>query len=51
MFKMMNAENLLTESSMAPGDISVTADKLLYNHAIEKCQSAALYELFEQPRG
>jgi len=27
----------------------ITADKLIYNHAIEMCQSAALEELFGNP--
>lgn len=28
---------------------SISADKLIYNYAIEMCQSAALEELFGQP--
>ena len=46
---MSNAENLLAESGMDPGDTTVTADKLLYHHAFEQCQSAALDELFNNP--
>ena len=49
MSKMLNAENLLAESGIDPGDTTVTADKLLYHHAIEQCQSAALDELFNNP--
>lgn len=49
MSKMLNAENLLAESGIDPGDTTVSADKLLYHHAIEQCQSAALDELFNNP--
>lgn len=31
------------------GNAAVTADKILYNHAIQMCQSAALGELFGNP--
>jgi len=49
MSKMLNAENILTESGIDPNDTTLTADRLLYNHAIEQCQSAALDELFDNP--
>jgi len=49
MSKMLNAENLLAESGIDPSDTTLTADRLLYNHAIEQCQSAALDELFDNP--
>jgi len=46
---MLNAENILAESGIDPNDTTLTADRLLYNHAIEQCQSAALDELFDNP--
>lgn len=49
MSKMLNAENILTECGIDPNDTTLTADRLLYNHAIEQCQSAALDELFNNP--
>jgi serine/threonine-protein kinase ULK/ATG1 len=49
MSKMLNAENLLAEAGLDPGDTTLTADRLLYSHAIEQCQSAALDELFDNP--
>jgi len=49
MSKMLNAENILVESGIDPTDTTVTADKLLYQYAIEQCQSAALDELFNNP--
>jgi len=49
MSKMLNAENILVESGIEPTDTTVTADKLLYQYAIEQCQSAALDELFNNP--
>ena len=49
MSKMLNAENILVESGIDPTDTSITADKLLYQYAIEQCQSAALDELFNNP--
>jgi len=49
MSKMLNAENILLESGIDPTDTSFTADKLLYQYAIEQCQSAALDELFNNP--
>jgi len=49
MSKMLNAENLLVEAGIEPGDTSLTADKILYHYALEQCQSAALDELFNNP--
>jgi len=49
MSKMLNAENILVESGIEPTDTTVNADKLLYQYAIEQCQSAALDELFNNP--
>jgi len=49
MSKMLNAENILAESGIAPTDTTFTADRLLYQYAIEQCQSAALDELFNNP--
>jgi len=49
MSKMLNAENILTESGIDPNQTTPTADRLLYDHAIEQCQSAALDELFDNP--
>ncbi|GAB6031107.1 Serine/threonine-protein kinase [Chamberlinius hualienensis] len=44
--KSLNSPNLLKTISTDPKAASITAEKLLYNHAIEMCQSAALEELF-----
>lgn len=49
MTKMLNSENLLTESGLEPHSTALTADRILYNYAIELCQSAALDELFGNP--
>ncbi|XP_023343699.1 serine/threonine-protein kinase unc-51 isoform X2 [Eurytemora carolleeae] len=49
MSKMLNAENILSEAGIDPSDTTLTADRLLYNHAIEQCQTAALDELFDNP--
>ncbi|KAK9696256.1 Protein kinase domain [Popillia japonica] len=43
--KQLNSTGLLTKFASA----NITADKLLYNHAIQMCQSAALDELFGNP--
>ncbi|KAJ8932424.1 hypothetical protein NQ314_014681, partial [Rhamnusium bicolor] len=43
--KQLNSTGLLNKV----GSTSVTADKILYNHAIQMCQSAALDELFGNP--
>lgn len=49
MTKMLNSENILTESGLEPQTTALTADRILYNYAIELCQSAALDELFGNP--
>lgn len=46
MCKTLNCQNLLQTVRSDPCTSSITADKLLYNYAIEMCQSAALDELF-----
>lgn len=43
--KKLNNAGLLSKM----GSTNITADKLLYNHAIHMCQSAALDELFGNP--
>lgn len=49
MTKMLNSENLLADSGLDPGTTAITADRILYNYAMEQCQSAALDELFGNP--
>lgn len=49
MTKMLNSENLLSGSGIEPQNTTLTADRILYNYAIELCQSAALDELFGNP--
>lgn len=49
MTKMLNSENLLADSGLEPQSTAFTADKILYNYAIEQCQAAALDELFGNP--
>lgn len=49
MTKMLSSENLLAESGLEPQSTPNTADKILYNYAIEQCQAAALDELFGNP--
>ena len=49
MTKMLNSENLLAESGLDPSTTAITADRILYNYAMEQCQSAALDELFGNP--
>ena len=49
MTKMLNSENILSESGLEPHTTALTADRILYNYAIELCQSAALDELFGNP--
>jgi serine/threonine-protein kinase ULK/ATG1 len=49
MTKMLNSENLLSDSGIEPHNTSLTADRILYNYVIELCQSAALDELFGNP--
>ncbi|KAJ8946305.1 hypothetical protein NQ318_004194 [Aromia moschata] len=43
--KQLNSTGLMNKV----GSTSITADKILYNHAIQMCQSAALDELFGNP--
>ncbi|XP_066140062.1 serine/threonine-protein kinase unc-51 isoform X1 [Euwallacea fornicatus] len=43
--KQLNSSGLLNKI----GTTDVTADKIIYNHAIQMCQSAALDELFGNP--
>ncbi|GLV40791.1 Autophagy-related 1 [Carabus blaptoides fortunei] len=43
--KQLNSTGLLARV----GSTNITADKILYNHAIQMCQSAALDELFGNP--
>ncbi|XP_037780307.1 serine/threonine-protein kinase unc-51-like [Penaeus monodon] len=45
--KELNSAGAIT--SVDPRTSTVTADKLIYNYAIEMCQSAALDELFGKP--
>ncbi len=49
MTKMLNSENLLSECGMDPATTAITADRILYQFAIEQCQTAALDELFGNP--
>ncbi|XP_018323907.1 serine/threonine-protein kinase unc-51 isoform X2 [Agrilus planipennis] len=43
--KQLNSTGLLSKI----GSTNITADKILYNHAIQMCQTAALDELFGNP--
>lgn len=49
MTKMLNSENLLASCGLDPHSSAITADRILYDYAIEQCQSAALDELFGNP--
>ncbi|XP_040566573.1 serine/threonine-protein kinase unc-51 isoform X2 [Lepeophtheirus salmonis] len=49
MTRMLNSENLLSECGLDSQTTEITADRLLYSHAIEQCQAAALDELFGNP--
>ena len=49
MTKMLNSENLLADSGLDPSTTAITSDRILYNYAMEQCQSAALDELFGNP--
>ncbi|XP_059090467.1 serine/threonine-protein kinase unc-51-like isoform X1 [Tigriopus californicus] len=49
MVKMLNSDNILAQSGLDAQSTSMTADKILYEYAIEQCQSAALDELFGNP--
>ncbi|XP_071447050.1 serine/threonine-protein kinase unc-51 isoform X5 [Hetaerina americana] len=48
--KQLNSTGLLQRAGVDPSTTNITADKILYNHAIEMCQSAALDELFGNPQ-
>nr|CAD7261333.1 unnamed protein product [Timema shepardi] len=47
--KQLNTPGLLQKAGVDPNTTNITADKILYNHAIQMCQSAALDELFGNP--
>ncbi|XP_059483841.1 serine/threonine-protein kinase unc-51 isoform X2 [Neocloeon triangulifer] len=47
--KQLNMPSLLQRAGVDP-NTSITADRILYNYAIEMCQSAALDELFGNPQ-
>ncbi|GFG29073.1 hypothetical protein Cfor_09476 [Coptotermes formosanus] len=47
--KQLNTPGLLQKAGVDPGSTNITADKILYNHAIQMCQTAALDELFGNP--
>ncbi|XP_054715170.1 serine/threonine-protein kinase unc-51-like [Uloborus diversus] len=50
MCKSLNTPGLLQSVGVDPSASDITADKILYNYAIEMCQSAALEELFGEPK-
>ena len=47
--KQLNTPGLLQKAGVDPASTNIAADKILYNHAIQMCQSAALDELFGNP--
>lgn len=47
--KQLNTPGLLQKAGVDPGSTNITADRILYNHAIQMCQTAALDELFGKP--
>jgi len=49
MTRMLNSDTLLADSGLDPNSTAITADRILYNYAVEQCQSAALDELFGNP--
>ncbi|XP_022243912.1 serine/threonine-protein kinase unc-51-like isoform X1 [Limulus polyphemus] len=49
MCKSLKSQGTLEARGMDPNSYSITADKLIYNYAIEMCQSAAIEELFGNP--
>ena len=61
MTKMLNAENVLASSGLsaaadstgagAGAAYNLTADRILYQHAVSQCQEAALDELLGSPGG
>lgn len=50
MCKTLNTPGLLQSVGVDPSSSNITADKILYNYAIQMCQSAALEELFGEPQ-
>lgn len=50
MCKSLNSPGLLQSVGVDPSTSDITADKILYNYAIEMCQCAALEELFGDPK-
>lgn len=50
MCKVLHGQNLLQAVGVDPAASEITADRLIYNYAIEMCQSAALDELFGNPQ-
>ncbi|XP_063222174.1 serine/threonine-protein kinase unc-51 isoform X2 [Bacillus rossius redtenbacheri] len=48
--KQLNTPGLLQKAGVDPSTTNITADRLLYNHAIHICQTAALDELFDKPK-
>ncbi|XP_067127640.1 serine/threonine-protein kinase unc-51-like isoform X2 [Centruroides vittatus] len=49
MCKLLNTSGILHSTGVDPNSSAITADRLLYNYAIDMCQSAALEELFGNP--
>ncbi|XP_064613166.1 serine/threonine-protein kinase unc-51-like [Liolophura sinensis] len=50
MCRQLHRLGFTSHSSFSPQLIAITADKLIYNYAIELCQTAALDELFGNPQ-
>ncbi|XP_071041475.1 serine/threonine-protein kinase unc-51 isoform X5 [Parasteatoda tepidariorum] len=50
MCKSLNTPGLLQSVGVDPAASSITADQILYKYAIQMCQSAALEELFGEPK-
>ena len=52
MTKMLNSENVLAQSGLSDSAATnLTADRILYQHAVSQCQEAALDELLGSPGG
>ncbi len=49
MTRMLNQEDVLSGCGVEPADSDAIANQILYQHAIEQCQAAALDELFGNP--
>ncbi|XP_023220462.1 serine/threonine-protein kinase ULK2-like [Centruroides sculpturatus] len=49
MCKSLNTQSILHASGVDPTSSNISADRLIYNYAIDMCQSAALEELFGNP--